>query len=354
LSTNGYVNYVTYAKSHEEFRNNALKIFEEKINPYSVDVLESPEVGACAYEIKKKYPHIPLLVRLHTPGVIITKISNHYQSLAIKLRYVLGALRRGRIDLGYWNLVDRNRESDKEFQICNIADQLISPSYALQKAIHTIWKINPNKIKVVPNPFIPNSNFYPAPIILRQKLICFVGKLSTLKGMYIYTKAIKKILKKNTDYSALFIGKDTLMECGKKYFSEWMQNELDGFLDRVSFLGSLDSSRVYEYLLKSRIVVVPSLWENYPMILFEAMSAGCAVVATNRGGVPEIIKDKINGLLINPFDTNDIIQKIHLLISDDNILVQLSEASSRYVLEKNNSSFEKEIENIYTVLANNS
>jgi glycosyltransferase involved in cell wall biosynthesis len=90
------------------------------------------------------------------------------------------------------------------------------------------------------------------------------------------------------------------------------------------------------------------------MILFEAMSAGCAIVATNRGGVPEIIQHKINGLLVNPFDANDIIQKIHHLISDDNILVQLSEASIRYVLDKNNSSFEKEIENIYSVLANNS
>jgi hypothetical protein len=64
-------------------------------------VIESPEVGACALYIKETYPSIPLVIKMHTPGVLITKISNTYQSVFTKLRYIAGAFLRGRFDLGF-------------------------------------------------------------------------------------------------------------------------------------------------------------------------------------------------------------------------------------------------------------
>jgi glycogen(starch) synthase len=333
----GYINYVTYAENHLEFREKALLVFDKHLDPRFVDLIESPEVGACALEIKLKYPDIPLLVRLHTPGVLITKFARYYQPLSVKMRYVFGALRRGRLDFGYWNISDRNRELDKEYQICILADQLVSPTIALKLAIIKTWKIPNGKIQIIPNPYLSDRDLTISDITNRKKVICFVGKLSVLKGMYSFTKALKQVLLNNPEYSAVIIGNDDQNAEYTFTISEWMKSYLEKVNERVNFLGRLNFEEIKNYLKSSSIFILPSLWENYPMVLLEAMSAGCPVVATSCGGVPEIIDHKINGLLIKPTKVRDIVNKIELLINNESIRVSIAYKGRDWVSKKENN-----------------
>ncbi len=313
------------------FRSKALQVFEHYFGDQLPDMIESPEVGACAIEIKHKYPKVPLLVKMHSPGVLITKISNSYQPLLQKMRFVAGALRRGRIDLGYWAHTDKNKLSDPEYQICLLADWLYSPSTALKKWVSRYWSIPLNNIKVLPNPFLIDASLYNYDSNRNTRTICFVGKLTVLKGMYAFTHAIKKILLLHPDYKVIIAGRDELIPDKKQSMRSWMEGQLSAVSDRVLFTGALDRTAVNELMGKSEICIVPSLWENYPNVVLEAMAAGCAVIASDGGGIPELIEHNRNGLLIQSKNIKSIIKAFDILIKNSKQRVSLAEESRETV-----------------------
>jgi len=73
---------------------------------------------------------------------------------------------------------------------------------------------------------------------------------------------------------------------------------------KLTYLGKLEQSEVYERISESDLLVVSSISENYPGIIGEAQLLGCAVAASNVGGIPEMIEDGVSGFLFqpNPFD----------------------------------------------------
>jgi glycogen synthase len=329
------VNYLIPAANTKDFRKKVLEVFETYIQTHTVDVIESPEVGACALEIKKVFPFIPLVVKMHTPGVLITKVSNTYQPLMLKLRYIAGSLKKGKIDLGYWAKHDENQLNDPEYQICEKADAILSPSHTLKKWAIDYWKIPSEKITVIPNPFTASADLFQYPVERTTKQICFIGKLTVLKGMIAFTKAMKKVLNVHTDYTLVLAGRDEIDPHTGNSMQEWMQEEFKLFSDRVFFKGAITGNEVKFLLSQSMICVVPSLWENYPTVVLEAMAAGCAVAASNRGGIPELITDHENGILFNPLKPASIFSAVHELILDETLRSRLAAKGRKKVQEEN-------------------
>ncbi|MFN4285599.1 MAG: glycosyltransferase family 4 protein [Lacibacter sp.] len=342
-------NYIFHAPTLRDFREAVRIFFHTYIRNEKVDIIESPEVGACALGIKQDYPDIPLLVRLHTPGVIITKVSNTYQPFWMKLRYVLGALRRGKLDMGYWSQTDKNRFQDPEYQICMAADQLVSPSRALATKLKRYWLLD-KEIKVVPNPFHADEDLFQYPVEGREKLICFVGKLTVLKGMFALTKAVKKILLQHKDYRFVFAGRDEAVSETMPSMRAWMEAELKEVIDRVAFTGALSREEVKALMGRTRVCVVPSLWENYPTVVLEAMAAGAAVAAANRGGIPEIITDGKTGYIFNPMRPADIVRAVKQLIAADPERQKMAAAARDWV-RKSQQDVEQSILGLYESLA---
>lgn len=68
----------------------------------------------------------------------------------------------------------------------------------------------------------------------------------------------------------------------------------------ISFLGPQNSSDVHRLIRESDLLIVPSLSENYPGVIGEAQLLGCAVAASNVGGIPEMIEDGVSGFLFEP------------------------------------------------------
>lgn len=308
------VNYVVPAADPKTFNNAVAIAFGEYYKNNIVDVLESPEVGACAIAIKKQFPQLPLIVRLHTPGVLITKVFESGTPLSQRLRYVVGSLLRGRLDWGYWSKEDKNKEQDEEYQLCKMATVIVSPSVALKNAISRFWNLPSDEILVVPNPFSVTETYLSFPLERHTKTICFVGKLTFLKGMHQLTLAIKKVLTAHKEYRFVLVGRDEPYPPHPSMM-QWMKDQLADVSDRVIFKGVLNSEQIGAVYATSDICVVPSLWENYPNVVMEAMLAGCAVAAARRGGIPEIMGEG-NGLLFDPTSANDIAQTLLQLIAD--------------------------------------
>jgi glycogen(starch) synthase len=339
------------AANNEEFRLNAARFFENYIKEHSVDIIESPEVGACALEIKKNFPHIPLVVKMHTPSVLITKVSNTYQSMFGKLRFVAGALLRGKIDMGYWAKQDKNYMLDVEYQICKSADALLSPSMALKKWTINFWRIEADKIRIIPNTFSADSDLFELPIERQNKTICFIGKLTVLKGMFALTNTIIKILAKHPDYKFILVGRDEWVSEKIPSMQQWMSKRFKDVQGRVFFKGAISHEEVKKVLAISEICIVPSLWENYPTVILEAMAAGCTVAAADAGGIPEMILNNNNGLLFPPKSAAYMTKVINRLIENPTLRFQFATKARQVLRKKNDGHFEKDLIAIYSGLS---
>jgi glycosyltransferase involved in cell wall biosynthesis len=88
--------------------------------------------------------------------------------------------------------------------------------------------------------------------------------------------------------------------------------------DRVSFLGA--RADIAEFLSVINVFVLPSLWEGQPIALLEALAIGKPCIASSVDGIPEIIKNGVNGYLVNPTDVNELTKIMNLAIVNSELL----------------------------------
>ncbi|WP_223556579.1 MULTISPECIES: glycosyltransferase family 4 protein [Lysinibacillus] len=103
-----------------------------------------------------------------------------------------------------------------------------------------------------------------------------------------------------------------------------------GLTDRVSFLGN--QLEVTPLLEDSHLFVLLSDWEGLPISIIEAMRAGLPIIATNVGGVNELVSDHENGFLMNRDDTDLLKKRLKQLLMDENLRQKMGDASERCFL----------------------
>ncbi len=85
------------------------------------------------------------------------------------------------------------------------------------------------------------------------------------------------------------------------------ENKLES---QIELTGQKDKLEIMYLLKEARAVIIPSVWlENMPFALLEAMSAGKVVIATNIGGLPELITNGVNGFIFTSGDSNDLVKR---------------------------------------------
>ena len=111
----------------------------------------------------------------------------------------------------------------------------------------------------------------------KKKWITFVGKLNKAKGYDIFAKAIVKILKKYPDWKAKIIGDEKREKIPLNH-------------KNADILGFLNHEKVLKIFEKTSIAVACSRWEEpFGRTSLEASANGCAVIITNKGGLPETV-----------------------------------------------------------------
>jgi glycosyltransferase involved in cell wall biosynthesis len=102
------------------------------------------------------------------------------------------------------------------------------------------------------------------------------------------------------------------------------RRKVDG---RAQALGALPREQVLELLRAADLAVLSSRWENFPHVLVEALAVGTPVVATAVGGVPEIVRDGENGLLVPPGDPDALAAAIRRGLAERDRLAAAAAAS---------------------------
>ena len=87
--------------------------------------------------------------------------------------------------------------------------------------------------------------------------------------------------------------------------------------ERVRFVGARPRGEVLGLLASADVAVLPSAWENFPHAVVEALAMGTPVVATRVGGVPEIVRDGENGLLVEAGDDDAFTEALARILDDD-------------------------------------
>ena len=101
-----------------------------------------------------------------------------------------------------------------------------------------------------------------------------------------------------------------------------------GVADRVRFLGAGTRDDVISLFRAVDVALVTSSWENLPHTLMEALAAGTPVIATHVGGIPEVLRDGENGLLIPPADVDALAAAIDRLLRDHVLRASLAAAAA--------------------------
>jgi glycosyltransferase involved in cell wall biosynthesis len=103
---------------------------------------------------------------------------------------------------------------------------------------------------------------------------------------------------------------------------------------RVTMRGWLDKEHAEKLLSRAAAFVLPSYAEGLPMSLLEAMAAGCPVVATRVGGIPDLITDGVDGLLVAPGDPHALAAALQRILRDPAFARQLGNAARRTIANR--------------------
>ena len=104
-----------------------------------------------------------------------------------------------------------------------------------------------------------------------------------------------------------------------------------GIADRVTFRGRLEAPALAEAYRSARVLALPSSFESFGSVLAEAMACGRPVVATPVGGIPSLVFDHVNGLLVPPGDVTALSSALAQLLDDDALARRLGAAGHAHV-----------------------
>ncbi|WP_294534524.1 glycosyltransferase [uncultured Rhodoblastus sp.] len=148
--------------------------------------------------------------------------------------------------------------------------------------------------------------------------ILFVGRLETRKGIDVVLAAMPRIFASLPETEFWFVGQDhTETIDGESTIDGFRRkNAAQPWLDRVNFFGRTEKEFLDEFYSQCDLVVMPSRYESFGLVLLEAMMHGLPVIAARAGGMKEVVADGETGLLTPPGDADAFADAVITLGSD--------------------------------------
>jgi len=290
------------------FIDNSYRIHKKikQINSIStINIVESPELGlAFIYKIK----NIKYVIRLHG--------GHHFFAEAEKRR------------IDFWKGFQERISFYK-------ADAFIAVSDFVKSHTEKYLSYNSKKVKTIRFPVeininpnnkigIENEDFY----------ILYVGTVCEKKGIKELIAAFNNVRKYFPQAYLNIFGRDWKFSSGNSYI-DYLKNTFSANeLININFKGPVP---YYDLILeyeKSTICVFPSHMETQGLVVLEAMSFGKPVIFSKFGPGPETIADGYDGLLVNPYDIDDLSQKISVLLTDKIYRNYLGTNAQKTILSK--------------------
>jgi len=249
------------------------------------DIVESQEYMGIAYFLLQykwlRYPvfeNLKIVVTLHAPSFLYLECN---KVPVYQLPY-------------FWI-------GEMERSCIRSADLLISPSRYLVEKLKGRIKTDDLNIHIIENPY--QLLQYPDDLVIKRNKIVFFGKLIPQKGCLELITHFKKLWAAGFKHSLLMIGGgDHLYHPEGIDMINYIQNNYKKEINsgQLQLLGSLKPKEIDRHLNDAHVVIVPSLIDNLPYTVLEAMGKGKIVLASESGGQSEVIEDGVDGFLFDP------------------------------------------------------
>lgn len=280
-----------------------LKIEELIEKDGKFDVIEGPLWDGECFAYSPQIG-IPLVVRLQTP--------------IFKSREILGKKQNKVIEF------IEKKSLQKATLIASISKnigEVVSKHYKIPKDKILLSYLG-IKLPDISNPIFRKNSF---------KLL-YVGRLEKRKGTEEFIEALPEILKKNTKITIDIVGKDYYQAPGNTNYFEYFKNKVQKkFWSRVIFHGFVSNEKLKKFYKYCDIFIAPSRYESFGLIFLEAMAYGKPVIGTKVGGIPEIVKDKEMGLLIDVNEPGQIADSVIKLFNNEKLRERLGKKAFEYV-----------------------
>lgn len=282
-----------------------------------IDIIEAPEWGADLIEYYKQYKqklNVPVVIKLHTP-YFVWKI---YNKIA---------------DQSYIKEIE---EWEKEVII--EADGIFSCSDALKEIVAKECNIDKSQIVTIAN-LIDTSDVISNKNSIGNDIYYF-GSLEQRKGVLLLAEAFNIVKKQIPSARIFFVGRDTTRN-EKNVSTRTCIQEIIDSKESCNFIEHIPNSSITEYMQKASILVFPSLFENFPYVVLEAMKCQKPIIGSRNGGMKEMIDEGVSGLLYTPPNVPELAYKICELLSDlefaqrlgDNAKKKVQEFSIEHIIE---------------------
>lgn len=169
--------------------------------------------------------------------------------------------------------------------------------------------------------------------IVRNRIFVSQGNYP-IKGLHLLIKALPEIVKKYPETEVYVAGDRSFLDRETPYGNLIKRLIKKYKLDkRINFIGYLPEHYMRKQMLKAHIMLMPSLMENSPNSVGEAMLMGLPVVASNVGGVSSILRNETEGLLYPVLETKMLVKQICRLFSDDDKALSISQNAKKRARE---------------------
>jgi glycosyltransferase involved in cell wall biosynthesis len=158
-------------------------------------------------------------------------------------------------------------------------------------------------------------------------VITIIASLTENKGHRILIDAFRHVFERHPEIRLMIVGDGPLRNELKTYVKKME------FTSEILFIGQ--TTEVFSLLRTADLCVLPSIErEGLGIALIEAMAASLPIVGTNLGGIPEVIEDKMNGLLVAPGDVHGLASAMEMFVRDKGLREQMGKMGRRLYEEK--------------------
>ena len=302
-----------------KFQLNCYRYVPYLIKKHDIDIVHSESALPDLFVNPKKV-NVPIVTTIHT--TITDEINfarssdSHFFDLTNSERFLilLGPILKALEIIYYMN----NRQ------------YITVSEWMKDHVVHDVHHIKSDQMKVIHNGVDAakfNSTekkhfkkYFPELADIDEPKALFLSRWAARKGISYLVKAIPKIMNK-IDIHFVFAG-----QCNNPRLQKSLKN--------CTFLGYIPNEKIPCLYASSDIFLLPSLYENFPICLLEAMSSELPVIGTNVGGIPELITHEENGLIIKPKSTGDIINSVLRLAEDKNLRMEFGKKARLAVEDK--------------------
>ncbi|MGE5533873.1 MAG: glycosyltransferase family 4 protein [Bacillota bacterium] len=235
---------------------------------------------------------LPIIVTMHTTGIE-------------QVRYMEVTNAKSFLD----TLFFKSFRLRVEKQTLKKANLVTSVSHKVAEELEQYYHVKKDSVVTIGNG-VDTRHFFPPDSRSKKLNILYSGRLGYRKGLVDLVKSAELIIPKHPEVNFVFAGKGPFEHALKTLV------ESSGYKEHFQFLGFVESKELLQCYQSASMFVLPSHYEGLPTVLLEAMASGLPVIATDVGGVKDVVLHGKNGLIIPVKDSKAIAYAILRLLDE--------------------------------------